>query len=95
MDAKTSEPVRGCGVAVSPLGFEQMKDLGATDAQGRVRSPESFRHVAFVRLSWQGRPRAQVPIPLVDDQPVEFRLTMSEELEIFAQFEYRYRQWAR
>ena len=97
VDARTGEPLPGCAVTASPTGFDtpQVVDLGATDAQGRVRSKELFRDVAFVRLTLGGRPRAQMPVPLVDDQPVEVRINLSPEAEAFAEFEYRYRQWAR
>ncbi|MER3415698.1 MAG: hypothetical protein C4297_05735 [Gemmataceae bacterium] len=97
VDSRTEEPIPGVAVTVSPSGFDtvQTVDLGATDARGWIASNEVFQNITFVKLSWLGRPRAQIPVPLLDDQPVVLRLTTNEEAEALAEFEFRLRQWAR
>ncbi len=97
LDAKTREPVVGAGVTFGRSGFETAPaaDAGATDHQGRLQSKRSYPNVVFVQVAIGGRPRAQTPIPLVDDQLVEVLLSGTEEAEQFVVFEHRYRQWMR
>lgn len=95
LDGQTSQALRGCGVEVSDSGFDNMTGLGATNAQGWIQSERSFRHVAFVRMTWSGVKRAVEPIPLLDDQPVEFPLAITDQLEFLPQFQFKFRQWAR
>jgi tetratricopeptide (TPR) repeat protein len=68
--------------------------LGATDNLGRIRTPEVFAHVAFVGLKYGGKV-TQAPVPLLDDQPIEFRLIGTQDAEKYAEFEYFHRLWVR
>jgi len=96
VDAVTREPLPGCGVKVYPSGFDalQAEEL-TTNAQGRVRTKDTYKNVVFVRLSIAGVDRAEVPFPLLSDGPIEYPLSGSQEADAIARLEYRNRQWLR
>lgn len=98
VDAVTKEPLPGCGVKVYPSGFPpdslQTEEL-TTNAQGRVRTKDTYKNVVFVKLSIAGVDRAEVPFPLLSDLPIEYPLTGSQEADALARLEYRNRQWVR
>jgi hypothetical protein len=96
VDAITKEPLPGCGVKVYPSGFDslQTEEL-TTNAQGRVRTKDTYKNVVFVKLYLAGLPKADVPFPLLSDQPVEYPLTGSDEADARARLDYRDRQWLR
>jgi hypothetical protein len=96
VDAITKEPLPGCGVKVFPSGFEalQAEEL-TTNAQGRVRSKDTYKNVVFVQLSIAGVKRAEVPFPLLSDLPIEYPLSGSQEADALARLDYRNRQWNR
>jgi hypothetical protein len=96
VDAVTREPLAGCGVKVFPSGFEalQSEEL-TTNAQGRVRTKDTYKNVVFVRFSLAGVDRAEVPFPLLSDGVIEYALSGSQEADALARLEYRNRQWLR
>jgi tetratricopeptide (TPR) repeat protein len=93
IDKKTGQPLPGHGVAVSPDGFQNMRELGSTDALGRVRSNESFHNVVCVRVTYSGRSRLMTPIALLDDQVVEKALAGTQEADDVEAFIREYRKW--
>lgn len=97
VDTKTGAPVAGAEVQLIPGADENLTPikLGATDTTGRIRSNQVFHHVAFVRILRDGQTRAAAAVPLLDDQPIEFRISGTQSAEAFAEFEYYFRQWKR
>ena len=96
VDAATGDPIPGVGVRASIGGFDTPRFVEmTTNADGRVRSRETFQHVVYVQLSLAGRFGVRVPIPLVDDKPVEFRLAGTEEVARLEEFDYQFRHWRR
>jgi hypothetical protein len=96
VDRETKQPIAGVGISICPGGDEkQAKPIGATDPQGRVRSQEIYRNVAFVRLTQPGRNAINIPLPLLDDRFIDCFLAGNELVARRADFEYHLRAWAR
>lgn len=96
VDAQDGKPLKNIGVAFSSNGeFDAAPggDRCASDEQGWAQSRRVYAHVVFVQPTIAGQVRAAIPVPLVDDRPIEIRLTGTREAEEFAQFQYRYLQW--
>jgi tetratricopeptide (TPR) repeat protein len=93
VDRKTREPIPGIQVAISS-GGERVVPIGATDAQGRVRSKDIYRNVAFVQITVAGQV-SSIPLPLLDDQFVDFALAGNQEAERMSDFNIYYNQWQR
>lgn len=97
IDSKTKDPIPGISVSIARGGFETGQDvaLGATDAQGRISSTEVFRNIAFVWISQGGVTRSPLPLPLLDDGVIEFRLAGTQEAARLVEFNIVYNSWLR
>ncbi len=96
VDGKTGDPIPAVEVLASQLGTgDSVQPVGTTDANGRVRSREGFRSAVLMQLAVGGRVRARLPIPLIEEGTIEFRLGGAEETEKLAEFEYRFQEWRR
>jgi tetratricopeptide (TPR) repeat protein len=97
VDRETRLPISGVGVSICPGGdFEKGgTPIGATDAQGRVRSKEIYRNLAFVRLTQPGRNPVNLPLPLLDDQFADCMLAGNALAQRNQEFLFVLRGWQR
>ena len=96
-DDKLGTPVPNAQVRISTRGFgvDDILDTVSTNQDGLVRSPHSYKHVAFVRILTFEKLVTQVPIEIIQDQTITCPVNVSAETAAQGELLYRREQWLR